>query len=53
MKAMKVILKICAFALLVLGAVCLVTGYFDEIRAKLPCRRRPAEYDDYADVGEG
>ena len=50
MKAIKVILKICAIVLLVLGAACLIYGYLDEIKAKLPCRRRPAEFDDYADV---
>ncbi len=50
MKALRFILKLCGIALLVIGAVCVISGYSDKIRDLLPCRKRPSEFDDYADV---
>ncbi len=50
MKVLRVILKICGVALFVIGAVCVVSAYSDKIKALFPCRKRPSEFDDYADV---
>ena len=50
MKAMRFLLKISGVLLMVLGAACLIAGYFDRIKAIFPAKQRPAEFEDYADV---
>lgn len=50
MKAVKLILKISGAVLFLLGAACLIAAFFDEITAKLPGKKHPSEFDDYADV---
>ena len=52
MKALRFILKLCGFALLVFGVVCVIAGFSDRIRALLPGGKRHTEFDDYADVSE-
>ncbi|MBR2080451.1 MAG: hypothetical protein IJ980_02300 [Oscillospiraceae bacterium] len=51
MKAMRFLLKLSGVILIVLGAVCLVAGFFDKIRALFPTKQTHKEFDDYADVG--
>ena len=55
MKLARFVLKIVGASLALAGGVCLLIGYLDKItdphRFTL-CRRRPSEYDDYADVDE-
>ncbi len=52
MKTMKLLLKIGGFVMLAAGVACLVAGYFDQIKALCPCKKKelPAEYEDFADV---
>ena len=49
MKTPKLILKIVGAALTVAGFACLIVGFWDKLVALCP-KKRPAEYDDYADV---
>ncbi len=57
MKVARFVLKIAAAVLAVAAVVCCVVAYWDKIvdaveaiQAKCCKCRRPAEYDDYADV---
>lgn len=52
MKTAKLLLKIGGFVMLVAGVACLVAGYFDQIKALCPCKKKelPEEYEDFADV---
>ena len=53
MKTAKLLLKIGGFVMLVAGVACLVAGYFDQIKALCPCKKKadqPAEFADFADV---
>ena len=51
MNAMKLLLKIGGFIMILAGAACVVAGYMDEIKALLPGKKEiPAEYADFADV---
>lgn len=55
MKLARFVLKIVGASLAMAGAVCLVIGYWDRLMALCPCRlhkKRPSEYDDYADLDE-
>ncbi|MBQ7254729.1 MAG: hypothetical protein IJS31_00555 [Oscillospiraceae bacterium] len=50
MKFMKTLLKIGGALLLIFGAVCVATGYFEQIKDALcGAKSDPSEYDDYAD----
>lgn len=51
MKAMRFLLKLSGVLLIVLGTACLIAGFFDRIKALFPAKKRPAEFEDYADVG--
>lgn len=52
MKTLKLILKIGGYVMIVMGVACLVAGYFDDLKALVPCKKKelPAEYADFADV---
>ncbi len=52
MKLARFVLKIVGGSLALAGLVCLIIGYWDKLMALKvgPCKRRPSEYDDYADV---
>ena len=53
MKLARFVLKIVGGSLALAGLVCLIIGYWDRLtmpRQFGPCRKRPSEYDDYADV---
>ena len=52
MKAIRLILKISAVVFALLGAACLIAGYFDELKALLPAGKQDSEFEDYADVDE-
>ena len=46
----KLLLKIGGLVLIVLGAACVAAGYFDQIKAACPFKKKPAEFEDFADV---
>ncbi len=53
MKLARFVLKIVGGSLALAGLVCLIIGYWDKLTAPhqlCPGRKRPSEYDDYADV---
>jgi len=53
MKTLKLILKIGGYVMIVMGVACLVAGYFDNIKALIPCKKKealPEEFADFADV---
>ena len=53
MKLARFVLKIVGASLTLAGFVCLVIGYWDKLTAPHHgClgKKRPSEYDDYADV---
>ena len=53
MKTVKLLFKIGGCVLIVLGAVCLVVGYLDQLKALCPCKKKaevPEEFADFADV---
>ena len=49
MRLSRFILKIVGASLAFAGAVCLAIGYWDKMMLCAQ-KRRPSEYDDYADV---
>ncbi len=53
--SVKLALKIIGIALAVAGAICVALSFVEklpDLKGKCPLRRRPKEYDDYADVDE-
>ncbi len=53
MKLARFVLKIVGASLTLAGFVCLLIGYWDKLTAPRTCclrKKRPSEYDDYADV---
>lgn len=51
MKTMKMLLKIGGYIMILAGVACLVAGYMDQIKARLPKKTTlPPEYEDYADA---
>lgn len=53
MKLARFVLKIVGASLALAGFVCLIIGYWDKLTAPhhfCLCKKRPSEYDDYADV---
>ena len=54
-QAIKTALRIAGIVLAVVGAVCVALSFVNnlpDLAGKNPFRRRPNEYDDYADVDE-
>ena len=52
MKTARMILKIVGAGLSVAGLVCLVLGFWENLTALVPKKKRAAEFEDYADAEE-
>ncbi|MDD3165623.1 MAG: hypothetical protein PHS97_07180 [Oscillospiraceae bacterium] len=50
MKTARFVLKIVGASLALASFVCLAIGYWDKMSNGCCHKRRPSEYDDYADV---
>lgn len=53
MKLARFVLKIVGASLALAGLICMIIGYWDKITAPhfgCLCKKRPSEFDDYADV---
>ncbi len=50
MKLARFILKIVGASLALAGTICLMIGFWDRLTLGCSSKRRPSEYDDYADV---